>query len=136
MQKIKDERLILKNLKNIRIAFAIQTLGIILILFNEFLKKGNDIIANPLWILFVLTMTVLAFLSINISVDYDRSNISSDKSLKIGISITLIISSLVTLFVYMTPGYNFFDGLIYGGILFICGFGALLYVYILKKKNE
>lgn len=39
MQKIKDERLILKNLKNIRIAFVIQSLGIILILFNDFFKK-------------------------------------------------------------------------------------------------
>lgn len=81
-------------------------------------------------------MTVLAFLSINISVDYDRSNVSSAKSLVIGIFIAFIISSLVTLFVYMTPGYNFFDGLIYGGILLTCALGALLYVYIVKKKSE
>ena len=136
MQKIKDERLILKNLKNIRIAFVIQSLGILLILFKDFFKHGNEIIKNPLWILFVVSMTVLGFLSMNISIDYDRNEIAAGKVVTFGMIIVILISSLIVLSVSLTPGFNIYDGLLYGGILFICGLGTLLYVYILKKKNE
>jgi len=136
MQKIKDERLILKNLKNIRIAFVIQSLGILLILFKDFFKHGNEIIKNPLWLLFVVSMTVLGFLSMNISIDYDRNEIATGKVVTFGMIIVILISSLIVLSVSLTPGFNIYDGLLYGGILFICGLGTLLYVYILKKKNE
>lgn len=128
MQKIKDERLILKNLKNIRLAFLIQSLGILLILFKDFFKHGNEIIKNPLWLLFVVTMTVLGFLSMNISIDYDRNEIAADKVITFGMIIVILISSLIVLSVSFTSGFNIYDGLLYGGILFICGLGTLLYV--------
>lgn len=40
MKKIKDERLIIQNLKNIRIAFIVQTIGISAILIYEVVTKG------------------------------------------------------------------------------------------------
>ena len=42
MQKIKDERLKLKNLQNIRITYGVQTLGILGILIYEWVTKGID----------------------------------------------------------------------------------------------
>ena len=42
MKKITDERLILLNLKNIRIAFIIQTLGVLGILGYDAVKKGLE----------------------------------------------------------------------------------------------
>ncbi|MCA1201683.1 hypothetical protein [Priestia flexa] len=41
MRKIKDERLIVQNLKNIRVAFIIQTLGILSLLVYDGLQNGS-----------------------------------------------------------------------------------------------
>lgn len=49
LNKISDERLLAKNLRNIRIAFVIQTLGIIVVLVNEWIKNGSRaMFAEPL----------------------------------------------------------------------------------------
>ena len=69
MQKIKDERLKLKNLHNIRITYGVQTLGILGILIYEWVTKGIDgMTKNPLWFVFILTSIVSAFLSMDIGV--------------------------------------------------------------------
>lgn len=48
--KIKDERLQLKNLKNIRIVYIVQTIGMILILGYDFINEGiSGMTDNPLW---------------------------------------------------------------------------------------
>lgn len=55
MKKIKDERLQIQNLKNIRIIFLIQNLGIIGILAYDYLSKGMEQMRNnPLWLLFTI----------------------------------------------------------------------------------
>ena len=57
MKKIRDERLILRNLKNIRIVFVIQTLGIVGILGYDLVTKGMDAMtSNPLWPLLMISM--------------------------------------------------------------------------------
>ena len=73
MKKIKDERLIIQNLKNIRIAFIVQTIGISAILIYEVVTKGpTEAIENPLWLVFMLTMVVFLWLHLKISIDvYD-----------------------------------------------------------------
>lgn len=63
VKKIKDERLILKTLKNVRIAFLFQLLGIIGILSYIGFTEGMDqITKSPLWLLFMLTSILLAYL--------------------------------------------------------------------------
>lgn len=136
MQKIKDERLILRNLKNIKIAFIIQTIGILFILFYDFIKNNIEISSSPLWLVLIVSMSVLSFLSINISLDYDRSGLSPKKTLTIGIIILSLVCVAVGTFVVITPGYNISNGLLYGGILFVCGIIPLIYVYLLKKNGE
>ncbi|MFD1452764.1 hypothetical protein [Oceanobacillus sojae] len=73
MKKIKDERLKLKNLKDIRVLFLIQTIGIVVgILGYDFGTKGIDgMTDNPLWYVFMITAIVSAYLSIGISVDHE-----------------------------------------------------------------
>lgn len=64
IQKINDERLVLKNMKNIRVAYVLQTLGIIAILGFQFVSSGmNGIKESPLWIVFIASTILLAFLS-------------------------------------------------------------------------
>lgn len=57
---MKDERLQIQSLKNIRIAFIVQTAGIFAILLYDMIKEGvMEARNNPLWLLFILTMVVL-----------------------------------------------------------------------------
>jgi len=58
MNKIKDERLVLRNLKNIRIAFLFQTLGIITILCKQHFMDGKSFSDIPLFLVFILTKRV------------------------------------------------------------------------------
>ncbi|MCM3741793.1 hypothetical protein M3210_16190 [Oceanobacillus luteolus] len=84
MEKIKDERLKLKNLENIRIAFIIQTFGIVAILVFDFVSKGmEEMTGNPLWIVFLITMVAFSYLSMNISIEYEKPRKSPKKSLGI-----------------------------------------------------
>jgi len=40
MKRIRDERLLLQNLKNIRVAFIVQTLGVVAILVYQAVTEG------------------------------------------------------------------------------------------------
>ena len=76
MKKFVDERLVTQNLKNIRIAFVVQTIGIVAILIYEAIREGiTEITKNPLWLVLLLTMVVFLWLHLKISVDvYDDVN--------------------------------------------------------------
>lgn len=137
MQKIKDERLKLKNLKDIRTLHIIQTLGIIGILGYDLVTKGMDgMTNNPLWFVFLVTITVSAYLSMNISVDHESEKKNPKKGLKISLVILVIISMIVGFLVYFTEGFGIFDGILFGGIIFICGLAPVYYLYRLRKKKE
>lgn len=72
MKKIRDERLQLQNLKNIRGVYIFQTLGIISILGYDFLNDGLEAVkANPLWFILIVTKIIYFYLSMSISVDYE-----------------------------------------------------------------
>src|SRR5690625_3436413 len=65
MQRINDERLIMQNLKNIRIIYALQTLGMVAILGYNYITNGMvGVKQNPLWIVFIASTVILAFLSL------------------------------------------------------------------------
>jgi len=56
MKKIVDQRFTFLNLPHIKIAYIIQTLGVLLILGHDFLKGGLEKMkANSLWVLFILS---------------------------------------------------------------------------------
>ncbi|WP_080844151.1 hypothetical protein [Cytobacillus gottheilii] len=137
MKKITDERLIMKNLKNVRIAFAVQSLGIFAILFYEFLQGGIDQMRdNPLWLVFMVTVIVLAYLSMNISVDSESNLKKSNHSLQISAIVTLLISLIVGILTANTPGYGIWDGALIGGIIFISGLVPSYYIFRLRKRKE
>lgn len=137
MRKIQDERLILKNLKNIRIAYIIQTTGILAILGYDLMTKGLDgMTENPLWLVFMITTVISAFLSISISVDHEGIEKSSKKGLRISLLVLIAISTVVGFFTSITEGFSIIDGVIIGGILFICGLIPVIYVYYLRTKRQ
>ncbi|WML44579.1 hypothetical protein [Neobacillus sp. PS3-40] len=137
MKKIKDERLILKNLKNIRIAYIIQTVGILGILGYDLVTKGLDgMRENTLWLVFMITTVISSYLSMSISADHESNAKSPRKSLSISLFVLVIISAVVGLFVAFTDGFTLIDGVIMGGILFICGLVPVIYIYYLRTKRQ
>ncbi len=136
MKKITDERLVLQNLKNMRVLFVFQNLGMIGILAYDFITKGMDgMTDNPLWYLFIMTSVVSAYLSMSISVDHEESSQSPKKRLVISIGVVLIIASILAVLTSMSEGSDPVDGGMVGLVMFICGLVPVLYVYSIRKKR-
>ena len=137
MKKISDERLILQNLKNVRIAYFIQTLGILAILGYELITKGFEgMRENPLWLVFMVTTIVFAYLSMSISVEYENKKTEPQMGLRISLLLLILISAVVGILVSFTDGFTIINGLIIGGIIFICGLLPIVYIYNLRKKTS
>ncbi|MBT2693019.1 hypothetical protein [Bacillus sp. ISL-55] len=137
MKKITDERLVLQNLKNIRIAYIVQTVGILGILGYDLVTKGLDgMRENPLWLVFIITTVISTYLSMSISADHENNKVNPQKSLNISLVVLVLISTVVGFFVSLTDGFTFTNGVIVGGILFICGLIPIVYIYNLRKKRQ
>ncbi|KAB7672153.1 hypothetical protein [Bacillus sp. B1-b2] len=137
MKKITDERLVLQNLKNIRIAYIVQTVGILGILGYDLVTKGLDgMRENPLWLVFIITTVISAYLSMSISADHENNKVNPQKSLSISLVVLVLISTVVGFFVSLTDGFTITNGVIVGGILFICGLIPIVYIYNLRKKRQ
>ncbi|WP_034536298.1 hypothetical protein [Carnobacterium inhibens] len=137
MKKITDERLILKNLKNIRNAYAIQTLGILSILGYDWITRGSEVMyKSPLWFVFIVSTTALTLFSMNISVDHEVRKKAPKRSLIISIVIIALISMAIGIFVPFTGKSGPINGLIVGGISFICILIPYIYIYYLRTKQQ
>ncbi|MBB4826319.1 hypothetical protein HNO89_003578 [Sporosarcina luteola] len=133
----RDERLLLRNLQIMRIAYAIQTLGIIGILLYDFILSGmNGMKQNPLWILFIVVSTILAFLSMDSSVEHETNDSSPLKGLLISLLVVTGISIVTGIFTSYSEGFTGVDGLLTGGLFLICGSVPFLFIYNLRKKKR
>ena len=66
--KLSDERLIAKNLRNIRIAFVIQTLGVIAVLAYQWVDQGaRHMFEQPLFLVLLVSLTVYNALTIPVA---------------------------------------------------------------------
>lgn len=66
--KITDERLQAKNLRNIRIAFVVQTLGVITILGYDLIQNGpRHMFSEPLHLVLLVSLTIYIALTIPVS---------------------------------------------------------------------
>ncbi|EEL63194.1 hypothetical protein bcere0025_41010 [Bacillus cereus F65185] len=92
VKKIKDERLILQTLKNVRIAFLFQSLGIIGILgYIGFTEGIDQITKSPLWLVFILTSMILSYLQLSVSIDVEES----EKEIKLTPYYKIVLRSLI-----------------------------------------
>lgn len=135
MKKITDERLQLKNLRDIRVLFIVQSIGIIGILAYDLVTKGMDgMTDNPLWFVFIITVVVSAYLSMSISVDHESDKKSPNKGLIISLIVIILISVVIGVSVSFTDGFGPINGIITGGITFFCFLAPILYIYYLRTK--
>lgn len=134
MKKIQDERLILQNLKNIKVVYIIQTLSIIGILGYDLVTKGFDAMKeNPLWFVLLFTSVITAYLSMNIGVDQEIEKKSPQKQLFISLLVALIISIATGSIIIIKN--SLLDGVLVGFVLFVCSLIPLIYVYKLRRKK-
>ncbi|WP_120341436.1 branched-chain amino acid ABC transporter substrate-binding protein [Bacillus wiedmannii] len=138
VKKIKDERLILKTLKNIRIAFLFQSLGIIGILSYIGFTEGMDqITKSPLWLLFILTSIVLSYLQLSVSIDVEEG----EKDIKLTPYYKIILRSLIVgtiiaiIYIIFSPERPLFEAILTGSIFFICFLISYSISYFIKKRR-
>lgn len=138
MKKIKDERLILKTLKNIRIAFLFQSLGIIGILgYIGFTEGMDQLTKSPLWLLFILTSIVLSYLQLSVSIDVEEG----EKDIKLTPYYKIILHSLIVgtiiaiIYIIFSPERPLFEALLTGSIFFVCFLVSYSVSYFIKKRR-
>lgn len=135
MKKIKDERLVLKNLKNIRTAYVIQTLGIIGILGYDVIQGGMDrMMGNPLWSVFMITAIISNLLSMNVSVDEYPTQQSPKKGFLLSFIVVTFIAIAVGVAISLSSGVA--TGALVGGVIFICGVASFSYLFYLRKQRH
>ncbi|PEQ30659.1 branched-chain amino acid ABC transporter substrate-binding protein [Bacillus cereus] len=138
VKKIKDERLILQALKNIRIAFLFQSLGIIGILgYIGFTEGMDQITKSPLWLLFMLTSILIAYLQLSVSIDVEES----EKEIKLTPYYKIILRSLIVgiiiaiIYIIFSPERPLFEAILTGSIFFICFLTSYSVSYFIKKRR-
>ncbi|PFQ52011.1 branched-chain amino acid ABC transporter substrate-binding protein [Bacillus cereus] len=138
VKKIKDERLILKTLKNIRIAFLFQYIGVVGILgYIGFTEGINQITKSPLWLLFMLTSILLAYLQLSVSIDVEEG----EKEIKLTPYYKLVLRSLIvgiiitTIYIIFSPERPLFEAILTGSIFFICFLVSYSVSYFIKKRR-
>ncbi len=137
MKKITDERLIIRNLQHIKIAFIVQTIGILCILGYEVFKGGVEgMTKNPLWLVFMLTTVIYGYLNMSVSVEHEKRPKKPVRSIIISLIVVTIIAVAFAILTSITPNFNWSDGLLIGGIIFICGIIPVSYVYHLRIKQQ
>lgn len=139
MKKMRDERLIFENLKNIRMAFLIQTLGILVILIVDGMQNGYEQAKNnPLWLLFLITGIVLGYSRLRISVESEVTTKPSQQRLSYsrGIIRSVALGFAGFLAIFLTSK-NLRDAIILGIVLaFSFLIPAIIIIYFRKKNTE
>ncbi|MGM8365187.1 hypothetical protein ACLIBG_06860 [Virgibacillus sp. W0181] len=131
-----DERLISKNLQKIRIAYAVQIIGIVGILGFDFIADGmNGVKQNPLWIVFILSTVVLAFLSMNTSVDYEDDKVSAKKGLTFSTIAVTLISIVIGALTSFSDGFNAINGVLIGLIFLVCGLIPFIFLFAVRNRQ-
>lgn len=135
-----DERLTLRNLQITRIAYAIQVIGFVIILGNEYAAGGMEQAReNPIWILFTVATMILIFMRMNIDVAYetDQKSESAKKGLVTSLIAVTLISITIGVITAISDGHTAMDGVITALVFLVCGFIPFFFLYTLRKeKNE
>ncbi|MFT8318743.1 MAG: branched-chain amino acid ABC transporter substrate-binding protein [Sporolactobacillus sp.] len=139
MKKIKDERLILITLKNVRMAYVLQTLGILAILIYTGFASGSDAaFESPLFFVMMLSNMVLICLQLRVSIDIEATEKKHRKPLPYSafILLSLGVGVLMGLVFFISDRQHPIGALISGAIFFICFLGSYSVMYYLRKKRE
>ncbi|GGL46368.1 hypothetical protein [Sporolactobacillus putidus] len=139
MKRVTDERLKIDMLKNIRIVFIFQTLGILAILIYTGISKGPDAaFHSPLSLVFYGTGVILGFQQLRVSADMDEMGKHKLKKPMPYYGLVLIALAVglgAGLLTFLTDPLHKLNAWIIGGVFFICFLAAYSVGYFIKKKR-
>ena len=140
MKKIRDERLLVQNLKNIRIVFVVQTIGIVSILVCQAIKEGiAKVVTGPVWLVLIMTLTV--FSALNLKVVYDVFDTVSKRKKPRPFYPVLLIAALIggvfALLAKVGPDKSSdAEALIVGSVFFVCFLVPGIIVHYWEKRRS
>jgi drug/metabolite transporter (DMT)-like permease len=139
VKKDKDERLFLQGLKNIRIAFIFQSLGILAILIYDGFTNGimNVTRNNPLWLVFMATAIILGYLNMGILADKEEMN-GKKKQKPFYAKILFALAIGIVIFLIMIFSGSSRNDSVITGIVFSVSFIIPYSIshYLRKKRND
>ncbi|TGA95835.1 branched-chain amino acid ABC transporter substrate-binding protein [Sporolactobacillus shoreae] len=139
MKKIKDERLNLVTLKNVRIAYLFQTVGILaIVIYTQFTSGPNAGFESPLFLVLILSSSLFLFLQMRVSADIEASEKKRKKPRPyyLYVILSLAFGVLMGLIIYLTDRQNPISALISGIVFFVCFLASYSVMYYLKKKRS
>ncbi|MEK3789903.1 branched-chain amino acid ABC transporter substrate-binding protein [Paenibacillus sp. FSL K6-1230] len=137
-KKITDERLVLAQLKHIKLAFMVQSLGILAILGYQAVSEGpRQMIANPLWLVFMLSAVVLGYAQLHISVDHEEPKTASLRPYSYKVLGCLMLGVLVfVLYLALSNDQPWTEGLLLGAVATICTLAPVTIVHRLRSARR
>ncbi|WP_442601394.1 branched-chain amino acid ABC transporter substrate-binding protein [Paenibacillus sp. KN14-4R] len=138
MKKMKDERLILQTLKNIRIAYIVLMLGVLFILVKQFTVDGINVFATPLFFVMVVSNSVLAVMNMGVSIDYASTGKKSylDSYRNIIWICAAVGVAFMALYWFLSPERVIWEALLSGVVFFVCFLIPFSIGYRMKKKRS
>ncbi|WP_281165617.1 hypothetical protein [Liquorilactobacillus sicerae] len=138
MKKVNDERLKIKQLKNIKLAFIFENSLILLYLIIQAWQSQQvfkQVLTwnNPLWVVFILTMAILGILEQNVTAAIDDHPKLSTKKLLIFLSGQFLIYSF--LWAWLFNFQRLWLALICGGGVALVVTGVLAYNNVYRSKQ-
>lgn len=136
MKKINDERLILQNLKNIKVAYIVQTVGIIGILGYDLINHGAEtMFKSPVGLVFLISSITSMFLNSKINVDFEKDNKNPKTGLILSILVVIAISVVSGIMISKGDSFDKINGILSGVLIFVCGLIPSFYIYKLRKEK-
>lgn len=135
MKKVHDERIEWQRLKNFRLAFIIQSAGIIGILLYHLMMDGvMEFTKNPLWMLLLIVAIVLNYQNLKIADELEDKVTNPGPYYRVLIY-AAIFGVLTGALAYFFPGDERANAFLVGAIVFICFLIPFTVAYYLLKKR-
>lgn len=72
----------------------------------------------------------------NISVDHENNKKSEKKGLLTSFIVLVLLGITIGIFISLSEGFTAINGILTGGILFICGLVPFLFLFNVRRKRE
>ncbi|MDR0922477.1 MAG: hypothetical protein LBM95_08850 [Lactobacillales bacterium] len=133
MNKITDEEIQLKQLKQFRSAFLLQDTLILLFLGFTWASKGiNALYSSPLFSIFLLTLMVFALQNYGLSREMDDRTTPLKKALAIGLLVVIVLLALSAVLHFLLSGR--LEGISIAFLLLFTAYFAVTVAFLLYEK--
>ncbi|HDR4763064.1 TPA: hypothetical protein ACQ75Q_004181 [Bacillus thuringiensis] len=136
MKIVKDERLMIEGLKHIRLAFILQNIVILAIVFYRYVLQGAGYESVSDLLMVFIGIIIINFLNLKNSVEvYEHTGgVSRRYFMKLLFIPVGIIIGILAICIVVTPDISIKEISMTGLIMFACFLVPSLFIYIYMKK--